>query len=740
VRDVLMGEPNFDVDIAVEGDGIALGEELADALHGRVVPHDRFGTAVVLHDGGRVDVVDRAGRAVLVDGERGGPSWDEGTAKSWTKRMPDGERYYGFGSRTGLLEKRGRRYTCWTTDEWRHQGPTTDELYVAAPFFLGLDASGRSYGVFLDTTFRSAFDLSALAERELRFEVDDGPLDYYLFHGPEPARVVELFTELVGRMPLPPRWALGFHQSRWGYESAEEVLAVAREFRAREIPLDVIHLDLDHMEACRSFSWNTETFPDPAGLVSDLDELGVKTVCIVSAGIERGADDGYRIYDEGHERGVFLRRSREPGAEELTGYVWPGLCVFPDHVRPEVRAWWGALYEPHLALGVAGFLNDMNEPAMHDLPYEDPDSRNTEPPLDLPHGPDDEPATHAEVRNVYAYLEDLGTYEALRRAQPGTRPFLLTRAGYAGVQRFAGCWTGDSSSLWEHLESSLPQLANLGLSGMPFAGADIGGFFGDCGPELLARWTQLGALTPLARNHSARGTAPQEPWVWDESVEETCRRALELRYRLLPYLYTLFEEASRTGAPVLRPLFFHHASDPATHQLSDEALLGGDLLLAPVVRPGVEARAVYLPAGRWFDLRTGECIAGAAWVTVSATLDEQPPLFARGGSILPFGPVRQWTDAGPLDPLELHVFPDAEGSADGRLYEDDGVSFAYEHDERCTTRFTCRRDASELIVESRREGAYEPPARAVRVLLHLPGTVREHVLAEDAAEWEVAVA
>jgi alpha-glucosidase len=648
--------------------------------------------------------------------------------------MPGGVRYYGFGERTGVLEKRGRRYTCWTTDEWRHQGPTTDSLYIAIPFFLGLDEDGVAAGVFLNNTFRTAFDLTDLENETLGIEADGGELDVYVFAGPEPAQVLERFTAVVGRMPLPPLWALGYHQSRWGYESAEEVFAVARELRERLIPADAIHLDLDHMDGARSFTWDAERFPDPQGLVRELGAAGFRVVCIVGAGIKHQPEGGYEVYDSGHERRVFLRNGRDPDDQEFTAYVWPGSCVFPDHVRPDVREWWGGWYAPQVGLGVAGFLNDMNEPAMHDLPYGHPESENTEPPPDLPHGPDDEPATHAEVRNVYAYLEDLGTYEALRRHAPDVRPFLLTRAGFAGVQRYAGAWTGDTSSMWEHLEGSLPQIVNLGLSGMPFTGADIGGFFGDCGPELLVRWTQLGALTPLARNHSAEDTAHQEPWVWGDEVEAACRRAIELRYRLLPYLYSLFEEAARTGAAILRPLFFHYADDRATDELSDEALLGRDLLLAPALHPGQLQRAVYLPAGTWTDLRSAERHTGPGWILASCGLDEDLPLFVRGGAVLPTAPLVQWTDERPLDPLTLEVFPDEAGDAEGRLYEDDGHSFAYERGESCVTTFTARTEDGRVVVRARRNGAFEPQPRRVRIVTRYGEVVRD-----DAADWEEAV-
>ena len=690
---------------------------------------------VLLTPEGAVDVLDRRGRVVFGGCE--GPSWEAGDgSKRWVASMPDARSYYGFGERTGLLEKRGRRFSCWTTDEWDNQGPATDRLYIAVPFFLFLDPDGHAGGLFLHNTFQTSFDLTDLEHRTLRVEATGGELDLYVFDGHEPGAVVTRFTELVGRAPLPPRWALGYHQSRWGYASAEQVLGVGRALRERRIPADAIHLDIDHFDRRRTLTWDLACFPDPAGLVEELGRLGLRTVCIVDPGVARVTDGSYPLYDDGHARRMFLR---EPGGEgELLAYLWPGLCAYPDFHRPVVRRWWGEQLREHVRIGVDGFLDDMNEPSMHDSPMDDPGTTIFEPPSTLRHGEPPEEVGHDEARNLYAYLENRAVYEFLREASPERRPFILSRSGFAGMQRYAGCWTGDVRSLWEHLEMVLAQVLNLGLSGIPVAGADIGGFYESCPPELLVRWMQLGVLMPVARNHNANDTTPQEPWAWGEEVESACRQAIELRYRLLPYLYSVFDEASRTGAPVLRPLFYHHAADPATHRLSDEALLGRDLLLAPVLRPGVTARAVYLPRGRWVELRTERPSRGPAWVMVDAPLYEPMPLFARAGSILPFGPLVQWHDERPLDPLTLHVFPDDDGLASGTLYEDDGVSFDYERGECCSTVFSCTTSGDGgLSLEARREGLLRPPPRTVEVIVHLPDGGRRALQVEDRESWTV---
>jgi alpha-glucosidase len=715
-------------------------DQLADAS---VLATEQL-TVRLAREGGRVSICERdGGRTVLEDGPDGGPTWDESAgAAIWVKQMPSDAHYYGFGERTGLLDKRGRRYTCWTTDEYEHQGPSTDALYLAIPFFLALDAAGRSYGLLLNTTYRSVFDMSDIEHGRYQLEVAGGELDYYLIYGPEPAQVIERYTQITGRMPLPPRWALGYHQSRWSYETADCVREIAAQFRRRGIPADAINLDIDYMDGYRIFTWDRARFPDPAGLSAELGQQGFKVTAIVDAGVKIEPDGSYRVYTEGKQNGYFIKQSRDADAEAFACYVWPGLCAFPDFTRPEVRVWWGTWYAGLLDDGVAGFVNDMNEPAMHDKPFDHPESRSTEPPPETPHGSADEPSTHAEARNVYAYLEDQATYQALRRLRPNQRPFLLSRAGYAGVQRYAAVWAGDNASVWEHLEMSLPQLLNMGLSGIAFCGTDIGGFFENGSPELYARWMQLGSLYPLARSNSAKGTSHNAPWAWGKQVEAICRRALELRYRLLPYLYTLFEQAARTGAPVLRPLFYHYPADPATHQLHDQALLGRDLLLAPVLRPGKVCREVYLPHGVWYDLHSGARLNGPQHVLADARLDRPMPLYARGGAIIPCGPALQWSDHYPLGRLTLDIYPDDRGSAEGSLYEDDGRSFDYEAGQICRTSYRCEVDRQRGIssIQALREGNYVPARRVIAIRLHHGAGLAETELPIDTGEWRIELA
>ncbi|WP_117213748.1 TIM-barrel domain-containing protein [Allorhizocola rhizosphaerae] len=655
-------------------------------------------------DSGGVTVLDESGEIVCTDGPDGGPCWSpDRTQAAWARHMPPGTRYFGLGERTGLLDKKGRRHVFWNTDQYEHQGPEVDRLYQSIPFYLAVDEDGRCHGVLLDTTHRCAIDLSDERGERLVLEVANGRLDHFVIAGPTPELVLQRLTALTGRMPLPPRWALGYHHARWGYPDEATIRGVAERLRADGVPADVIYLDIDHQDGYRAFTWSPDSFPDPRRLTADLTRAGFKTAVTVNLAVKYQPEGGYEVFDDGLRREVFLREPRDP-KRLLLRHVWPGLCVFPDFARPDVRKWWGQWYLRLRETGVSVMVNDMNEPAMHDRPIDDPAGHAIDPPPSTVHGPPDGPTTHAAIHNVYATLENQAAYEALRDGAR-TRPLLLTRAGSTGVQRYAAVWTGDNHSLWEYLEMSLPQLLNLGLSGVAFCGADIGGFFGNCGPELLIRWYQLGAWYPLARNNCAKGTADQEPWVWGDDVLDACRRALRKRYRLLPYWYTLFAQAAETGAPMLRPLFYHYPADRQARLREDEAMLGADLLLAPVLRPGRVGREVYLPEGRWYGLHDGTVHDGPRRILTDAPLHGDMPVYARGGAIVPTGPDLLHSDEKPLDPLTLNVYPGVDGTAGGTLYEDDGLTFSYLDGQSCITKFMFEGGA----LRYHRTGDFEPP-------------------------------
>jgi alpha-glucosidase len=541
-------------------------------------------------------------------------------------------------------------------------------------------------------------------------ETQGSELDYYIIYGPEPAKIIETYTQLTGRMPLPPRWSLGYHQCRWSYESQDIVRKLAREFRQRRIPCDVIHVDIDYMNGYRVFTWSPKRFANPQELIQNLKQDGFKVATIIDPGVKYEPEANYKVFDEGLNNDYFIRKAN---GQLFHGYVWPDKAVFPDYLRPEVRDWWGSLQNSLTDIGVAGIWNDMNEPALDDRPFGDPGNKISFP-LDAPQGPNDERTTHAETHNLYGLMMAQASYQAATISRPTERSFFLTRAGYAGIQRWSAVWTGDNQSLWEHLEMSIPMLCNLGLSGVAFAGADIGGFAGNATAELFARWMQVGMLYPLMRGHSALTTAQHEPWTFGDRVEKICREYIELRYRLLPYVYTLFWEAATTGSPILRPLLYHFPNDPTTFTLADQVMLGSSLLAAPIYRPGVEHRAVYLPEGCWYDWWSGEAFTGPTHILAHAPL-ERMPLYVRAGSIIPMAPVMQHVDERPIDQMRLRI---SKGIGEFTLYEDDGHTFEYKTGAFCTTTYHVYSKGQRTIVEIKaREGEFSPATRETIVEL-----------------------
>ncbi len=607
-----------------------------------------------------------------------GLSWGGAEVRS-DFQLHAGDHFFGLGERGGPLDKRGTVLLNWNQDIPDHE-PWTDPLYQSHPFVLVVNECS-AYGVFLDDPRRSWFDLGKTSLSAWSFGVEGNELNYYFVAGPSAAEVLGRYAALVGPTPLPPRWALGYHQCRWGYKSAARIRRLARDFRRQRVPCDALWLDIDHMDGYRCFTWNRRRFPQPRRLVQELRRQGFRTVVIVDPGIKR--EPRYAVYDEGTKGGHFCR-----GADGKTyvGEAWPGRCVFPDFTRPATREWWGRLYRDLVEDGVAGFWNDMNEPADFSQPEHTL-------PLSVRMHNDGELSDHRRLHNVYGMQMARATFEGLSRLRPKERPFVLTRAGFAGVQRYAAVWTGDNQSRWEHLRMSVPMLLNLGLSNVIFCGADIGGFGRTGSAELFTRWLQLGIFYPFCRVHTAGGPE-QDPLSYGPKHERLNRRAIELRYRLLPYLYTEFEHAAATGLPLMRPLLLDFPRHPAVHRAEYEFMFGRQLLAAPVLEEGARVRSFILPAGDWYDFARGALVRPRAaagkganlWTAEpqKATADLLPvdwpvtlnsiPLFARGGAIVPLQPVRQHTDDSPPDPLILRVFP---GTGRGWCYLDDGATISY---------------------------------------------------------------
>jgi len=620
---------------------------------------------VEIRTGGLVLTMEKASGALALGDGTGrvffsagvGARHREGPQVTWQAQFPGETPFYGLGEKATGLNLAGKRFELWNSDPSVYERGD-DPIYLSVPFVLGL-VGGQAVGLFFDNTYRAWVDLGSQERGAFRYTAAGGELRLYVMTG-TPAQVLERYTQLTGRMPLPPLWTFGLHQSRWSYYPQARVLEVAREFRKRRIPCDVIHLDIHYLDGYRSFTWDRKRFPDLKGMTDALHEQGFKALAMIDPGIK--VDPGYPVYDEGMKQGYFLTY---PDGSPFIGPVWPGNAVFPDFSNPRVRAWWGGLYRELLEQGLDAFWNDMNEPALTTAW-----KGKGHAPEVLVHDGDGRGADHAELHNVYGLLMARASVEGLAKLRPDRRPLILTRSGWAGVQRYAIHWTGDNKSTWDHLALTLPMVMNLGLSGIPMTGPDTGGFTGGPSPELYARWIQLGAFTPFFRIHSMAGSPDQEPWAFGEEVERISRRYIELRYQLLPYLYTAAWQASRSGLPIMRALAFAYPEDEATHSLDDQFLFGDGLLVAPVLEPGATRRKVYLPAGAWFDFWTGEMHLGPQTVEVPAPL-EVLPLFVKGGAAIPFWPVQQYVGERVIDELELRLYW-AAGDHTSFLYEDDG--------------------------------------------------------------------
>lgn len=580
---------------------------------------------------------------------------------------------YGLGEKSGAFNRKGRDFTLWNVDvlnphETREftegrEGPRGDRrsvefdpYYVSIPFFQHhARLTGTMAASFVDNGYRGHYDFRAAGEYAFGF--DGGQYTEYVFAGPSMASILEAYTWLTGRTAPPPLWALGYHQCRWFAYTQDAVEAIGRRHRELDVPCDALWLDIEYMDGYRVFTWNEEAFPDVPGMLARLRGDGFRVITIVDPGVKY--EPGYAVFDEALARDVLCRTE---GGDVYIGQVWPGDTAFPDFVTDQARAWWGELNAAHVAFGLAGIWNDMNEPATGSIPADR---------MLFDRGR----ASHARFHNQYALLMAMGTVDGLRAAMPDQRTFVLSRAGFAGIQRYAANWMGDNQARWDHLWVSIPMACGLGVSGQAFVGADVGGFAGHSNAELFLRWMQMGALTPFCRNHSEIDNADQYAWAWGDVVLAHVRAALELRYRLLPYIATAFVHASETGEPVQRPLVFDHQYDAAVRELDDQYLFGRDLLVAPVVRPGETARQVYLPEGDWYDWHTGERPTGPRHVIAPTPMD-RIPVYARGGAVIPMWPsAPPSTDGYHPASIELHLFvPTADGTYTSQLHEDDGLT------------------------------------------------------------------
>jgi len=642
---------------------------------------------------------DATGNVLLADEPSLPMAWNGQRVHAW-KKMPLDENYYGLGDKAGPMNRRNRAFTNWNTDEFGWQ-ESSDPLYKTIPFFLGL-RKGAAYGVFFDNTYRSAFDFGKESQDYFSFGAEGGELNYYFIAGPEPRKIIEAYTAMTGRSPLPPLWTLGYQQSRYSYYPESGAREIVKTLREKKIPADAIYFDIDYQQGNAPFTINREYFPTFEKMIADFRAQGVHTILITDLHIKKDPNHGYAPYDSGMKNDVFVKN---PDGSVYVGVVWPGASVFPDFTLTRVRDWWGGLYKDFVGMGAAGFWNDMNEPAL----FERADKTM---PLDTVHRLDDGTTLdHRAIHNVYGMQNVRATYEGLRKLQPAERPFVLTRAAYSGAQRYAATWTGDNSSTWNHLKMSTPMLLSMGISGYPLVGDDIGGFAGSPTADLLTRWFEVGALNPIYRDHTAKDTADQEPWVHGPEHEAIRRKYIELRYELMPYLYTGIEEASRTGIPLMRPVFLEYPQASDFYENNWDFLFGRDFFVAPVTTEMVDAEEISLPPGEWYDFWTNAKLSSKEKFTLRPRLDEMP-LYVRAGAIVPMQPLVQYTGEKPNGALELRVYLPASTAGNdcrGALYQDDGHTFAYQKGEILRVNYSCQvSNGSAMVSSTIEKNAFQP--------------------------------
>ncbi|MDZ7377270.1 MAG: glycoside hydrolase family 31 protein [candidate division KSB1 bacterium] len=646
----------------------------------------------------RLAFYDVHGNLICKDHDAFGTGWNGSKICCW-KELHD-ESFYGLGEKTRGLNKRGHVYTMWNSDIPGYT-PTQDPLYQSHPFLMGL-YQGRGFGIYFDNSYRSQFNLGAGTDQFFSFSADDGPMDYYFIYGPSLKKVLARYGQLVGTLPLPPKWSLGYQQCRWSYYPESEVLALARTFRSKQIPCDVIYLDIHYMDGYRIFTWDKTRFPQPKRMIQDLRNMGFKIAVIIDPGIK--VDPNYWVYQDGIKGDHFCKY---PDGTYYQGQVWPGWCHFPDFSKPATRDWFCELYRDLVEDGVVGFWNDMNEPAtwggtFPDIVQFDDEGRK---------------ADHLKIHNLYGMLMAKSSYEGIKKLRPNDRPFVLTRAGFSGVQRYSAVWTGDNVASWEHLKMSIAMCLGLGMTGVAFCGMDIGGFMNAPTSELYTRWIQLGTFTPLFRTHTCIDTPDQEPWSFGDSYEEINKKYIQLRYQLLPYLYHTFYQSATQNAPIMRPMIYEFQEDPMTYWMDDQFMLGDKLLIAPVYQANQIVRKVYFPKGEWYNFWTDEKIIGPTEKLVEAPLD-QIPMFVKSGSILPMQPTMQYVGELPPDPLVVEIYP-SPGISNDSLYEDDGNSFDYQKGQYRITQFelSVQQKKINLLIERIVDG-YSPEKRSFLLKFH----------------------
>ncbi|QNR26070.1 glycoside hydrolase family 31 protein [Croceimicrobium hydrocarbonivorans] len=643
----------------------------------------------------------------LLNEDEKGFHWEEDSQRGdnivkMSKRSINGEHYFGLGDKPSNLNLRDHRFQNWGTDEYGF-AKDADPLYRNIPFYYGLHKEG-CYGVFFDNSYRTFFDFASERKNVTSFWAEGGEINYYFIAGSSLMNIAQRYARLTGKPEMPPKWSLGYHQCKWSYSSEEEVMEIAHKLRELKIPADAIYLDIDYMDGFRCFTWNKENFPDPKGMVQRLKDMGFKTVAIIDPGIKIDMD--YSVCKEGFEKNYFCKHADGP---LYKGKVWPGDCYFPDFTNPEVREWWSGLFKELIEdIGLAGVWNDMNEPAIMDVPTKTF-------PLDIRHNYDGNYCSHRKAHNVYGMQMSRATYKGVKKFAFPNRPFIITRSTYAGGQRYSSVWTGDNIATWEHLWVANVQCQRLSISGFSFVGTDIGGFTEHPTMELYVRWMQLAVFHPLMRTHSSGDHGDQEPWSFGEEGTDLVRKAIELRYQLLPYHYTNFYQYSRDGKPMIRPLSFYDHQDPQTWYRQDEFVFGDHILVCPVLEPDRQGRRMYLPKGHWYDFHTKELVEGGKEIYIETSLEEIP-MMVKAGAIIPMIPVEQHV-SNSYSELELHVYR-GEESVESLLYDDAGDGYNHNQGYFLNRNFTVLPSDAKYRITQHQEGRMPSSVKEVTLVYH----------------------
>lgn len=614
------------------------------------------------------------------------------------KKLQEGERFIGLGEKTGPLDRRGNAYQNWTTDAYAYHAGT-DPLYCSTPFYIGIHHQ-QLYGIFLDNTYKSFFNFGASNNRFASFSADAGEMNYYFIYGSQVSEIIEGYTWLTGRMPLPPLWSIGYQQCRYSYYPEHEVLNVANTFRDKQIPADVLVLDIHYMDRYKIFTWDPQHFQNPGKMIATLKEKGFEVVLMCDPGIK--IEDGYEPYDSGKAQDVFLKF---PDGEYYSGQVWPGWCHFPDFTKATTRKWWADKFKSYVDLGVEGFWNDMNEIA----------TWGNSLPENLEFDFEGNKSTLRRGRNIYGLQMARSTFEGTTQLLDGKRPFNLTRSAFSGIQRYSAVWTGDNVAYDDHMMLGVRLVNSMGLTGIAFAGYDVGGFVGDASSHLFARWISIGALSPFFRGHSMINSRDNEPWAYGEEVEQISRNYIRLRYQLLPYIYTLFYQASQSGIPVQRSLAIDYPYDHRVfdHQFHHQYKLGPFLLVAPV-ESSKEISKVFLPEGTWHYLHDKRTLTGNSESYIECPIHKLPVFIQESAILTTQQPVQTTKES--VTTLEVHLYAGLLETSFG-FYEDDGTTYQYKEG-AFATRVMRHFPAQKKFIIDEQQGRYASKYKRLKLVWH----------------------